>query len=135
MSVSTDPKSCKPRILVIDDEPICREYMEIVLSLEGYEIRTADSGATAIELARRDEFDLAITDLNMPGLSGIDTLAGLRRLHPDLAVIVISGAVTSQSARRCREEGAFRVITKPVEPDELRRIVKVALGEALAASA
>lgn len=119
--------SGKKRILVIDDEAAIREVLEEILTSVGYEVSTAESGAAAVSRAEREPFDLAITDLCMPGLSGVDTVAALRRIKPGLAVIVVSGHVSDESARRCREAGATRFMSKPVDIDDLLHVVDVAL--------
>jgi CheY-like chemotaxis protein len=119
----------KLRILVIDDEADIREALNDLLSSVGYEVSTAASGNVAVERAEREPFDLAITDLRMPGLSGVDTVAALRRIKPGLAVIVVSGYVSDESARRCREEGATRIMSKPFDIDDLLYVVEVALRD------
>lgn len=124
------PPSSKKRILVIDDEPDIREVLDGLLTLEGYEVCTAESGTAAIALADRDGFDLAITDLLMPGLSGVDTIAALRGIYPGLPVIVVSGYISEESVRRCNAEGAVRIVAKPVHIDELLHFVDIALREA-----
>jgi two-component system response regulator PilR (NtrC family) len=116
---------------VIDDEPDMRDTLDALLSFAGYEVATADSGAAAVERAKRQAFDLAITDFRMPGMSGADTVNALRRVDPGLAVIVVSGYLSDDSAARCSAEGALRVVAKPFDLDELLHIVADALdGEA-----
>jgi two-component system response regulator PilR (NtrC family) len=121
--------SRKPRILVIDDETDIREALDAILSSTGYEVSTAESGAAAVERAEREPFDLAITDLRMPGLSGVDTVAALRRIRPGLAVIVLSGYVSDESALRCCEGGATQLMSKPFDIDDLLHVVEVALRD------
>jgi CheY-like chemotaxis protein len=122
--------SSKKRILVIDDEPDILEIFDGLLTSAGYEVSTAESGTAAIERAKKDVFDLAITDLRMPGLSGVDTIAALKGINPRLPVIVISGYISDESARSCREKGAVRIIAKPVPIDELLHAVDSTLREA-----
>jgi two-component system response regulator PilR (NtrC family) len=114
---------------VIDDEEDIRETMEMLLSSVGYTVSTAESGHAAVECAQREDFDLVITDLRMPGLSGVDTVAALRRIHPGLMVIVVSGYVSDECALRCREEGAFRIVNKPFHIKDLLDAISVALHE------
>lgn len=120
----------KKRILVIDDEPDILEILDGLLTSVGYEVSTAESGTAAIERAKRDGFDLAITDLLMPGLSGVDTIVALKGIDPSLPVIVVSGYLSDEAIRRCSEEGAVRVVAKPVHIDELLHVVDTALREA-----
>jgi two-component system response regulator PilR (NtrC family) len=118
-----------PRILVIDDEPDIRDLMDMLLSSAGYEVSTAEDGAVAVERTERDAFDLAVTDLRMPGMSGIDTLVALKRIDPDLPVIVVSGYLSDESAQRACAEGAAHVLCKPIDVDALLHIVGVALRD------
>jgi CheY-like chemotaxis protein len=127
MPGSESPPGRRARILVIDDEPEMRETLEAVLASEGYQVDTAETGMVAIERAKTESFDLAIADLRMPGLSGIETIASLRRLHPNLAVVVVSGYVSEESTQRCLEEGVFRILVKPVHFEKLLQVVEDAL--------
>jgi two-component system response regulator PilR (NtrC family) len=122
--------SSRKRILVIDDELDILEVMDGLLTSAGYEVATAESGAAAIERAKQAVFDLAITDLRMPGLSGVDTIAALKGLNPRLPVIVVSGYISDESARSCRQQGAARIVAKPISIDELLHAVGSTLGEA-----
>ena len=103
----------KSRILVIDDEGDIRDTLDMFLSMEGYEVSTAENGARGLEQAQDKRFDVAITDLKMPGLSGPDTVAALKRAQPALSVIVVTGYVSEESATRCRAEGASQILQKP----------------------
>jgi two-component system response regulator PilR (NtrC family) len=118
-----------PRILVIDDEPDLRDTLDALLSSVGYDVVTVASGRAAVERAGVEAFDLAITDLRMPGLSGVDTVAALRRTSPGLTVIVVSGYVSDESATRCMDEGVAQILPKPFDIDDLLRAVEVALQE------
>ncbi|APR84094.1 sigma-54 dependent DNA-binding response regulator [Minicystis rosea] len=127
MSAAAELPAERPRILVIDDEPDIRETLDMVLALAGYEVSTAASGISAIERMKTEHFDLVITDLRMPGLSGIDTVEALRKLDPGLAVIVVSGYASEDATARCLAQGALCVMNKPFQLDELLQVVKDAL--------
>ncbi|XYI02248.1 response regulator [Sorangium sp. So ce1128] len=114
---------------MIDDEPDIRDLLDMILSSVGYEVSTAEDGAVAVERVKREAFDLAITDLRMPGMSGIDTMAALKRIDPNLPVIVVSGYVSDEAAQRACAEGAAHVVCKPIEVDALMHIVEVALRD------
>lgn len=130
MMPASDTCPCRaPRVLVIDDEPDIRDLIAVILSSVGYEVSTAENGAVAVERAKREAFDLAITDLRMPGMSGIDTMAALKRIDPNLLVIVVSGYVSDEAAQRACAEGAAHVVCKPVEVHALMHIVEVALRD------
>ncbi|WP_437807987.1 response regulator [Sorangium sp. So ce1078] len=118
----------RQRVLVIDDEPAIRETLDTFLSWEGYEVATAESGEAAVKQAEEEQFDLAITDLRMPGMAGDETVAALKRLHPSLPVIVVTGYASDEAARRCSKEGAIRIVRKPVQLEDLLSLVKAALG-------
>lgn len=117
------------RILVVDDEEDIREALEMILALEGYDVRTADCGAAAIARAEVEHFDLVITDLKMPGMDGVETLMALKQRHPCLQVIVATGYASSETARRCLSEGAHDYLKKPFDMDELLRIVERAIAD------
>src|SRR5579864_4706365 len=85
-------------VLVVDDEEIMREILETLLAREGYDVRVASSGAEGIELAKAVPIDVAIVDVMMPGLDGIQTLDELRRLDDDLAVVMITAYASVESA-------------------------------------
>jgi two-component system response regulator PilR (NtrC family) len=128
MTLAPLEQACdKQRILVIDDEADIRETLDALLSSMGYEVSTAESGDVGVARAKAEGFDLAITDLRMPGLSGLETVAALRRIEPRPAVIVMSGYVSDESALRAGEEGAVRVMSKPFDIDDLLDAVEVAL--------
>lgn len=117
------------RLLVVDDEQDVREMMSAVLSFQGYEVTAVADGAAALAAAQSERFNLATIDLRMPGLSGRETLAALRRVAPRTAAIVVSGYVTTDEARACRALGAFAVVAKPFNVDALVRILELAREE------
>ena len=117
------------RVLVVDDEEDIRETLEMILALEGYDVRTADCGTAAIARSEVEPFDLVITDLKMPGMDGVETLMALKQRHPRLQVIVATGYASSETARRCLSEGAHAYLKKPFDMDELLRLVERAIAD------
>jgi DNA-binding NtrC family response regulator len=117
------------RLIVIDDEEDLREMLEFLLSRDGFEVVTVDSGMAAVALARDQKFDLAITDLKMPGMNGIETLTALKALDPSLQVIIATGYATDQAAAECMRRGAYGYLRKPFELADLRAVVERALDE------
>lgn len=115
------------RILVVDDEFDVREGIAKLLGMEGYEVTTAENGARAIERAKASDFDLVLTDLRMPGMSGVETLMGLKELHPDLTVIVVTGFASDATAANCLREGAYDIVTKPFDLNQLLSLIEKAL--------
>jgi CheY-like chemotaxis protein len=87
----------KNRILVVDDEESIRESMEMLLSAEGYEVRTATNGFDALLQLRTELSDLIVSDLNMPQMSGFELLSVIRRRYPEISVIAVSGAYASSN--------------------------------------
>ena len=112
------------RILVVDDEPLIREHLKILLGLDGYEVETVEDGRTALGALRQRSFQLMITDLRLPDLDGHDLLASVRREHMPLGVIVLTGYGDPTVALDAMRAGADDFLTKPFEPDHLRYIVR-----------
>ena len=116
------------RLLVIDDEEDVREMLEFILSAEGFDVATVDGGVAAVELARVRPFDLAITDMRMPGMNGIETLLALKQRDPRLEVVVVTGYASEQTAAECIRLGAYGYLRKPFEIGELRPLIDGALA-------
>jgi DNA-binding NtrC family response regulator len=112
---------------VIDDEEDLRDMLEFILTAQGFEVATVDSGLAAVELARRQRFDLAITDMKMPGMNGIETLTALKELDPSMEVIVATGYASEQTAAECMKRGAYGYLRKPFELSDLRALIARAL--------
>ena len=89
------------RVLVIDDDDALLGVLEMILTLEGHEVSLANCGPAALELARAGHFDVALTDLRMPGMSGIETLAALKKVDPMLPVIVVSAHISAEATAEC----------------------------------
>ncbi|HXU71728.1 MAG TPA: response regulator [Polyangia bacterium] len=123
------------RLLVIDDEADLREMLEFILSAEGYDVVTVDGGLAAIEAARALRFDLAITDMRMPDMNGIETLTALKELDPTIEVVVVTGYASEQTAAECIRRGAYGYLRKPFELGELRPLIEGALARRAAAVA
>ena len=116
-----DPALREPRVsvLIIDDEPDILETMEMVLSGEGFEVTRALSGEAAVRAARARRFDVAITDLTMPGMSGADTITALREVDPALRIVISTGYASDEQRADCERRGASGYIHKPFDIDEL----------------
>lgn len=119
----------KASLLVVDDEQGVRDMMAFALSRRGFNVETAEGGLAAIEALRRRRFDLAITDLKMPGMDGVETLSALHALDPDLGVIILTGYGTIDTAVACLKLGAFDYLQKPFEMEELAALLQKALEE------
>ncbi len=115
------------RILIVDDEAGMRDFLSILLRKEGYGVSLAESAEKAIELLGRGEFDLVISDIAMPGLSGIDVLRHSRAANPDTPVILITAYASTESAVEALKLGAWDYLLKPFDVEELKNIVRNAL--------
>lgn len=117
----------RPRILIVDDEAAVRDSLRRWFELDGYAIEVADSGAAALRRMQEVSFDVALIDLRMPGMDGVALQQRMQEVTPDTAVIIVTAFGTIQSAVEVLKHGAFDYLTKPVDPDELSRMVRRAL--------
>lgn len=121
-------------ILLVDDEPNLRRVLSAVLTREGHTILVADSGRDAIKKAKQqNRLDLLVTDFLMPDLNGLQVLEAVRKQHPGLRALVISGHGTVRSAVDAMRLGAFDFITKPFDVEKVRETVERALRTQTAA--
>jgi len=115
------------RILVIDDEDSIREYLSMMLEREGYEVRASESGEKALRANAQESFDVVITDIQLTGMSGIEVLSKIRDSDPTVAVIIVTGHASQESAIEALNLGAFYYLLKPVSNEELKQVVRTAL--------
>ncbi len=115
------------RILVVDDETSMTQYLSIALTKAGFEVTAVNSGAEALDKARSETFTVAITDVKMPGMDGIEVLAGLKKIDPNLPVIVMTAYASQRSAIDALNLGAFQYLEKKADGDEIERVVKNAI--------
>jgi len=117
------------RILVVEDRESLRRMLDRALSGEGHVVETAASGEEALGLLAERQYDLVLTDLKLPGQSGIDVLRESRKLNPGLPVVVLTAYGTVHTAVEAMKEGAVDFLEKPVEIDDLFRLVEGVVGE------
>ena len=115
------------KILVVDDDQGMREFMEIMLVQEGYDVTSIGEPVKAIDLCRKNAFDLIITDLKMPKISGIDFLKVIKDQRPDAIVILITGYASGETAIKAMKEGAYDYVEKGGSIEELKKVVRSAL--------
>src|ERR671928_2260142 len=115
-------------ILVVDDEKSQREILDAILSGEGYDVTTASSGEAALKIARERRFDLALTDLKMTGMDGIELLSKLLAFDSSIIVILLTAHGTIDSAKEALRRGAFDYLQKPFDRERLLQTIKRALG-------
>ncbi len=111
-------------ILVVEDDPLGGRFVRDAIQRWGYDVTLVQDGASALELAARQSFALVLTDLKMEGVNGMDVLSGIKRLHPETEVVIMTAYGTIDNAVEAMKKGAFDYITKPVAPEELRVVVE-----------
>jgi len=119
----------KNRVIVIDDEPGMREFLEIMLQKDGYIVDTASDGPEALEKMESSLFDLAITDIQMPIMNGIELLKKINEKSPDTTVIMITAYASHETAIEAMKLGAYDYITKPFKIDEIKLVIQKALDK------
>lgn len=115
------------RILVLDDDQGMREFMEIMLTKEGYDVASSGEPAKAIDLCRKTAFDLVITDLKMPKINGIEFLKAIKDQRPETVVILITAYASGETAINAMKEGAYDYVEKGQSIEELKKVVRSAL--------
>lgn len=115
------------RVLIVDDDGEMRALLVDVLSQEGYRVEEAANGAEALIRLRTESFAAIVLDKNMPGLSGLDLLPGLRTICPGTPVILITAFGDVATYMEAMEKGAFEYVFKPFRMEELLRVLRKAL--------
>ncbi len=110
-------------ILVVDDDRSMREFLEILLTKEGYLVSVADSGEQACRILDQESFDLLITDIRMKDIDGIGVLKKAKEKSPRTLVVMISAFATAETAVEAMKEGAYDYIPKPFKVEEFKKIV------------
>jgi len=118
----------KGRIVVVDDDESLRRVVQFQLQQAGYDVIAEPGGAQALQALQQSPRDLVITDLRMPGLSGLELLRKIRTDFPEVSVIIVTAFGTVETAVDAMKAGAYDYITKPVNPEELKLIIERALN-------
>jgi DNA-binding response OmpR family regulator len=114
----------KVRLLVIEDEQSVADALRLIMEDQGYEVTVANSGGDGCEQCLRGTFDLTITDVNLPDMSGLDVLSRLRAFAPCHPVIVITAQSTPEIVTTAKERGALEVLSKPFLPADIISLVR-----------
>jgi len=117
------------KILVVDDDQGMREFLEIMMTREGYRVVTAGDAGKALARCRKETFDLIITDLKMPKMDGVGFLKEVKQLSPETMVILITAYASGETAVNAMKEGAYDYIEKDFAIEDLKRIVRDALAK------
>src|SRR5262249_1906377 len=114
-------------LLLVEDDNAMREMLESLFRQEGYVVSEAASAHAALDLARETDFDVVLSDIKMPGKSGLELVGELRQLRPDTPVVLMTAFGSSASGGDALRAGAFGYTTKPFQPEEVLRTVKRAV--------
>ena len=114
----------KKRILVVDDEEVIRELLNEALQRKGYDIDTSENGKGALAKLEDNKYDLLISDIRLPDVSGMKILSKARSKHPELGIIMITAYGSIKNAVKAMKQGAFDYITKPFGLDEMEMVVE-----------
>ncbi len=113
------------KIMIVDDSAAVRHILRTFLVGEGYEVVEADSGGAGVACAQAQAFDLIISDVNMPGMTGLEMIAAVRQLpsHVATPIFVMSTQASGEMTARGKEAGATAWLTKPFRPEALRNAI------------
>src|SRR6187397_1289770 len=114
----------RPRVLVVDDEKFIRDIIADFLGMEGYIVRTAEDGSSAVSELERARYDSVISDLKMPKMGGLDLLREVARTHPDTLTVIMTGFGTVETAIDAMKRGAYDYVLKPFKLDEVVHVVQ-----------
>ncbi len=118
----------KGNVLVVDDEEFIRDIVRECLSSTGHNVMTAGDGDQAIELIKRNHFDITFLDFSMPNKDGLELLKEIRAIDPNSAVVIISARPEEQLPDELSDEGAYNIIKKPFSVDQIQNAVSRVLG-------
>ncbi len=119
------------KLLVVDDERSMRELLSIVLRREGYDVTLAENGRAALDYLEARRFDLLVSDIKMPDMTGVDVLRAAKRIDPDILGIMITAFASADTAIEAMRLGAHDYLSKPFDVDELKIKVRNALEQRL----
>ena len=117
----------KTNVLVVDDLRSIRLTLGGILEDEGYNVVLAENGYQAIESAKKTPFDLVFMDIKMPGINGVQTFREIKKINPEAVVIMMTAYSVEDLVREALKEGAYGVVYKPFDIDELIKTIESAL--------
>ena len=121
--------AAKRKILIVDDAGPVVVLCVNVLQALGYAVKGANRGETALDLIRKEPFDLMVLDYKMPGMTGFEVFQQARALHPDMAVVLVTGHGTPEIINEANRMGFSAILLKPFTSDELRGTVEKVLAD------
>src|SRR5262249_48013320 len=111
-------------VLIADDDPVALDLLAEVLSGEGYRVRAASGGEECLRLAAAEPVDLAIVDLRMPGVDGLQVIRRLASVQPGVPVLILTAFATIDTAIEAIREGAYDYLSKPFRMEEIKLVVR-----------
>jgi CheY-like chemotaxis protein len=123
------------KVLVVDDDPVVGKSFNRVLSSKGYVVTTAENALEALEQMRRDEYDLVVTDIRMPGMSGLELAETVKARRPWTPVLIVTGFGDDDAEKRAKAAGVSAFLHKPLSPEMIEDSAAEALRSALPANA
>ncbi len=119
--------NAKANILIVDDEAVVRDSLGKWFSEEGYSVETASTAREALLKLPNERWDLAVLDIKMPGMDGLELQRKIREAHPEVIIIIMTGYASVETAVQALKDGAYDYITKPFDPDDLSHVIHKAL--------
>jgi len=116
-------------VLIVDDERSMRDFLKILLEKAGHKVAIAESGKRALDILDNQEVDVIVSDIRMPGMTGIELLKAVKEEYPDLPVIMITAFASPDDAVLAMKNGAFDYITKPFNVDEIKSVIESATNK------
>ncbi|MEW6138805.1 MAG: response regulator [Thermodesulfobacteriota bacterium] len=129
MSEQPEKREPLPKVLLVDDEVGYATILRKRLSKRNFQVTATFSGSEGIQALRKEDFDVAVVDLKMEDMDGIELLKIFKKMVPSMAVIMLTGHGSDRAAKEGIELGAFDYLSKPCELDELVAKIKLACGE------
>jgi diguanylate cyclase (GGDEF)-like protein len=119
----------KADILIVDDEEVIREMLKTLLMREGYNVTTAENGAAGIDQIRKSFFNIAIVDIKLTDMSGMEVMTKIREVHPETIVLMVTAYATTETAIKALEAGVYDYIIKPFDINRIKMIIKRGVEE------
>lgn len=120
-----------PRILVVDDDVDFAESLGEVLESHGCEVVIAHSGESAISIFSEQQFDIAFMDVKMPGLNGVESFFEMRKIRPDVKVMLMTGYALEELLQQAIDQGVLGVLNKPLDIEQVLKVVESALSDGI----
>lgn len=116
------------RALVVDDDRMLARTLGEILELKGWRVQVATSGVEAVNVAAREDFDVVLMDIKMPGMDGVDAFKAMKASNPDIRVILMTAYTAEDRIGEAQREGVLRVLSKPVDVPSLLQLVAGGVG-------